>query len=108
MKLWILLSYLKRFHLSNSDQCSCGGTGKALHHATECAPTVFWHMRKSAPNFEQKWLKRVANNPFSRHKIRRIVKFISENRGLFRPSTLQLPASSTNKKQMITLSLPPK
>ncbi|GBN51261.1 hypothetical protein AVEN_124170-1 [Araneus ventricosus] len=34
-------------------------------------------MRKPVPNFEQEWLKRVANNLVSRHKIRRIVKFIS-------------------------------
>ncbi|GBO43862.1 hypothetical protein AVEN_146479-1 [Araneus ventricosus] len=42
-------------------------------------------MRKSAPNFDQEWLKRVADNLVSRHKIRGIVKFISENRDLFRP-----------------------
>ncbi|GBN56630.1 hypothetical protein AVEN_242041-1 [Araneus ventricosus] len=40
---------------------------------------------KPAPNFEQEWLKRVANNLFSRQKIRGIIKFISENRDLFRP-----------------------
>ncbi|GBM38487.1 hypothetical protein AVEN_24583-1 [Araneus ventricosus] len=28
--------YLKRFHLSDSDYCSCGGIGTALHYATEC------------------------------------------------------------------------
>ncbi|GBN52861.1 hypothetical protein AVEN_146351-1 [Araneus ventricosus] len=75
----------KRFHLSDSDFCSCGEIGTALHYATECIYTVSWHMRKPAPNFEQEWLKRVGNNLVSRHKIRRIVKFISENRDLFRP-----------------------
>ncbi|GBN26281.1 hypothetical protein AVEN_148441-1 [Araneus ventricosus] len=79
-------AYLKRFHLSgNSDYCSCGGIGTALHYATECIFIVSWHMRKLVPNFEQEWLKRVANNLVSRHKIRRIFKFISENRDLFRP-----------------------
>ncbi|GBM27692.1 hypothetical protein AVEN_130132-1 [Araneus ventricosus] len=39
-------AYLKRFHLSASDQCSCGGTGTTLHYATECALTMSWHMRK--------------------------------------------------------------
>ncbi|GBN26146.1 hypothetical protein AVEN_181007-1 [Araneus ventricosus] len=78
-------AYLKRFHLSDSDYCSCGGIGTALHYATECIYTVSWHMRKPAPNFEQEWLKRVANNLVSRHKIRGIIKFISENRDLFRP-----------------------
>ncbi|GBN00418.1 hypothetical protein AVEN_8974-1 [Araneus ventricosus] len=78
-------AYLKRFHLSDSDFCSCGGIGTALHHATECIYTVSWHMRKPAPNFEQEWLKRVANNLVSRHKIRGIIKFMSENRYLFRP-----------------------
>ncbi|GBN10302.1 hypothetical protein AVEN_265779-1 [Araneus ventricosus] len=72
-------AYLKRFHLSDRDQCSCGGIG------TACIYTVSWHMRKPAPNFEQEWLKRVANNIVSRQKIRGIVKFISENRDLFRP-----------------------
>ncbi|GBN02143.1 hypothetical protein AVEN_44343-1 [Araneus ventricosus] len=78
-------SYLKRFHLSDSDYCSCGGIGTALHYATECIYTVSWHMRKPAPNFEQEWLKRVANNLVSRQKIRGIIKFMSENRDLFRP-----------------------
>ncbi|GBN18020.1 hypothetical protein AVEN_109883-1 [Araneus ventricosus] len=79
-------AYLKRFHLSDSDYCSCGGIDTALHYATECIYTVSWYMRKPAPNFEQEWLKRVANNFVSRHKIRRIAQFISENRDLFRPS----------------------
>ncbi|GBN66569.1 hypothetical protein AVEN_248323-1 [Araneus ventricosus] len=47
--------------------------------------TVSWHMRKPAPNFEQERLKRVANNLVSRQKIRGIIKFISENRDIFRP-----------------------
>ncbi|GBM03939.1 hypothetical protein AVEN_185432-1 [Araneus ventricosus] len=63
-------AYLKRFHLSDSDYCSCGGIGTALHYATECIYTVSWHMRKPEPNFEQEWLKRVANNLVSRQKIR--------------------------------------
>ncbi|GBO02909.1 hypothetical protein AVEN_5809-1, partial [Araneus ventricosus] len=54
--------YLKRFHLSDSDYCSCSGIGTALHYATECIYTVSWHVRKPAPNFGQEWLKRVANN----------------------------------------------
>ncbi|GBN76244.1 hypothetical protein AVEN_230316-1 [Araneus ventricosus] len=58
---------------------------QALHYATECIYTVSWHMRKPAPNFEQEWLKRVAKNLVSRHKIRGIVKFISENKDLFWP-----------------------
>ncbi|GBO36853.1 hypothetical protein AVEN_164639-1, partial [Araneus ventricosus] len=35
-------AYLKRFHLSDSDYCSCGGIGTALHYATECIYTVSW------------------------------------------------------------------
>ncbi|GBN10642.1 hypothetical protein AVEN_12970-1 [Araneus ventricosus] len=69
----------------DSDYSSCGGIGTVLHYATECIYTVSWYMRKPVPNFEQEWLKRVANNLVSRHTIRRIVKFISENRDLFRP-----------------------
>ncbi|GBM36088.1 hypothetical protein AVEN_274036-1 [Araneus ventricosus] len=75
-------AYLKRFRLSDSDYCSCGGIGTTLHYATECIYTVSWHMRKPAPNFE---LKRVANNLVSRQRIRGIIKFISENRDLFQP-----------------------
>ncbi|GBM05437.1 hypothetical protein AVEN_94739-1 [Araneus ventricosus] len=59
-------AYLKRFHLSDI----CGEIGTALYYATECIHTVSWHMRKPAPNFEQEWLKRVANNLVSRQKIR--------------------------------------
>ncbi|GBO21166.1 hypothetical protein AVEN_176624-1 [Araneus ventricosus] len=50
-------AYLKRFHLSDSDYCSSGGIGTALHYATES-----WHMRKPVPNFEQEWQKSVATN----------------------------------------------
>ncbi|GBN91555.1 hypothetical protein AVEN_4981-1 [Araneus ventricosus] len=74
-----------RIYLSDSDYCSCSGIGTALLYATECIFTVSWHMRKPEANFEQDWLKIVANNLVSRHKIRKIVKFISENRDLFRP-----------------------
>ncbi|GBN22061.1 hypothetical protein AVEN_186298-1 [Araneus ventricosus] len=74
----------KGFTCLDSDYCSCGGIGTALHYATECIYTVSCHMRKSASNFEQEWLKRAANNLVSRHKIRSIVKFIRENRDLFR------------------------
>ncbi|GBN90080.1 hypothetical protein AVEN_128703-1, partial [Araneus ventricosus] len=73
----------KGFACLSANNCSCGGIGTALHCDTEY--TVSWHMRKPAPNFEQEWLKRVPNNLVSRHKIRRIIKFISENRDLFRP-----------------------
>ncbi|GBN71802.1 Voltage-gated potassium channel subunit beta-2 [Araneus ventricosus] len=48
-------AYLRRFHLSDSDYCSCGGIGTALL-------SVSWHMRSPVPNFEQEWLKRVATN----------------------------------------------
>ncbi|GBM16904.1 hypothetical protein AVEN_267301-1 [Araneus ventricosus] len=66
----------------------------ALHYATECIFTVSWHTRKPVPNFEQEWLKRVANKLVSRHEIRRIVKFISENQRSF-PASLafNFPAS---------------
>ncbi|GBN12785.1 hypothetical protein AVEN_175697-1 [Araneus ventricosus] len=93
-------AYLKRFHLSDSDYCSCGGIGTALHYATECIYTVSWHMRKTAPNFKQEWLKRVANNLVSRHKIRGIIKFISENRDLFRP-----PQPSTSQRAELKSSI---
>ncbi|GBN17541.1 hypothetical protein AVEN_17864-1 [Araneus ventricosus] len=48
-------AYLKRFHLPDSDFCSCGGIGMALHYATECIYTVSWYIRKPTPNFEQEW-----------------------------------------------------
>ncbi|GBM80825.1 hypothetical protein AVEN_33432-1 [Araneus ventricosus] len=86
-------AYLKRFHLSDSDYCSCGGIGTALHYATECIYTVSWHMRKPAPNFELEWPKRVANNLVYRHKIRGIIKFISENRSFPASLSFNFPAS---------------
>ncbi|GBM95104.1 hypothetical protein AVEN_137447-1 [Araneus ventricosus] len=88
-----LPAYLKRFHLSDSDFCSCGGIGTALHYATECIYTVSWHTRKPAPNFEQEWLKRVANNLVSRQKIRGIVKFMSGNRSFPASLDFNFPVS---------------
>ncbi|GBN99095.1 hypothetical protein AVEN_55999-1 [Araneus ventricosus] len=75
----------------------------ALHHATECVLTVSRHMRRPAPNLEQEWLKRGANNLVSRQKIRRMVKFINENRDIFRSFYFNFPASSSNKLQMTRL-----
>ncbi|GBN44918.1 hypothetical protein AVEN_69342-1 [Araneus ventricosus] len=46
---------------------------------------VVVELARHLPNFAQEWLKTVANNLVSRHKIRMIIKFISENRDLFRP-----------------------
>ncbi|GBN79533.1 hypothetical protein AVEN_22143-1 [Araneus ventricosus] len=92
--------YLKRFHLSHSDYCSCGGIGMALHCATKCILIVAWRMRKPVSNFEQEWLKSVANNFISMHNIRRIVKFISENRDLCwppLPSTFQRDEPTSSK-----------
>ncbi|GBM62907.1 hypothetical protein AVEN_11363-1 [Araneus ventricosus] len=86
-------AYLKRFHLSYSGYCSCGGIGTALHYATECIYTVSWHMRKPAPNFEQEWLKRVANNLVSRQRIRGIMKFMSKNRSFPASLAFNFPAS---------------
>ncbi|GBN68735.1 hypothetical protein AVEN_61188-1 [Araneus ventricosus] len=83
-------AYLKRFHLSDSYPCSCGGTGMVLHHVTEGALTVSGHIRKLTPNFEQEWLKRVSNNLVSKQKIHRIVKFISETEVSSYPPSLQL------------------
>ncbi|GBO03353.1 hypothetical protein AVEN_52153-1 [Araneus ventricosus] len=92
--------YFKRFHLFDSDYCSCGGIGTALHYAMECIFTVPWHIRKPVPNFEQEWPKRLANNLVSRHKIRRIAKFISENRDLFPfPASLAFNFSSELNEQ---------
>ncbi|GBM53531.1 hypothetical protein AVEN_129525-1 [Araneus ventricosus] len=34
-------AYLKRFHLSDSDYCSCCGIITALHHASECIYTAY-------------------------------------------------------------------
>ncbi|GBM51850.1 hypothetical protein AVEN_8712-1 [Araneus ventricosus] len=78
-------AYLKKFHLPDSDFCSCGGICTALHYARECILTVSWHMSKPVPNFEQEWQKRVANNLVSRHNICRIVIFISESIHILRP-----------------------
>ncbi|GBM35868.1 hypothetical protein AVEN_134675-1 [Araneus ventricosus] len=98
---------LKRFNLSDSDQCICGGTGTALHYATECAPTVSSHMRRPAPNFELEWLKRVANNLVSRQKNCRIVKFIGENRDFFRDlPRLQLSNETQQATNDQTFPLP--
>ncbi|GBL89017.1 hypothetical protein AVEN_259845-1 [Araneus ventricosus] len=73
-------AYLKRFHLSDSEFIP---VEVELERHFTMPRSVFspsCHMRKPLPNFEQKWLKRVSNNLVSRHKFRRIVKFINENK----------------------------
>ncbi|GBN95075.1 hypothetical protein AVEN_13931-1 [Araneus ventricosus] len=93
-------AYLKMFHLSDSDYCSCRGIDTALHYAMECNYTVSWHRRKPVRNFEQEWLKRVANNLVSRQRIRGIIKFISESRDLSRP-----PYPSTSQRAELSSSI---
>ncbi|GBO35701.1 hypothetical protein AVEN_128386-1 [Araneus ventricosus] len=67
-------------------------------------------MMKPVPNFEQEWLKRVAKNFVSRQKIRRIVKFISENINTSFPasqsSTFQLDEQTSSKLPDIPLPSP--
>ncbi|GBM33510.1 hypothetical protein AVEN_273006-1 [Araneus ventricosus] len=41
-------AYLKRFHLSDSDYCSCGGIGTALHYATECIAYILAYVEINA------------------------------------------------------------
>ncbi|GBN45844.1 hypothetical protein AVEN_188898-1 [Araneus ventricosus] len=80
-----IIKHVEQFFKVGCYICGCGGIGTALLYAIECIYTVSWHMRKPAPNFGQEWLKRVANNLVSRQRIRGIIKFMSENRDLFRP-----------------------
>ncbi|GBO32650.1 hypothetical protein AVEN_22215-1 [Araneus ventricosus] len=54
-------AYLKRFHVSDSDQFSCGGTGKAIHCTTEFSLIMSWRME----NASVKLLTRMAEK--SRH-----------------------------------------
>ncbi|GBM28053.1 hypothetical protein AVEN_27441-1 [Araneus ventricosus] len=85
LNMALSLSTSKGFAYLTAINASYGGTGTSLHYATVCALTVSGYMRRTAPSFEQEWLKRVANNFDYRQRIRRVVKFISENRNLFRP-----------------------
>ncbi|GBM34181.1 hypothetical protein AVEN_175263-1 [Araneus ventricosus] len=41
-------AYLRRFHLSDSDYCSCSGISTALHYATECIYSVLAYEEASA------------------------------------------------------------
>ncbi|GBN70783.1 hypothetical protein AVEN_44665-1 [Araneus ventricosus] len=61
-------AYLRKFYLSDCDRFSCAGTVTELHYAKECDLTFSWLMMKPAPNFEQEWLKRGANNLVSRQQ----------------------------------------
>ncbi|GBM65013.1 hypothetical protein AVEN_68939-1 [Araneus ventricosus] len=73
-------AYLKRFHLSDSDYCSCGAIGTTLQHLKS-------HSVLAYEEANAKLRTRMAEKSrlVSRHKIRRIVTFISENSDLFRP-----------------------
>ncbi|GBM17308.1 hypothetical protein AVEN_237292-1 [Araneus ventricosus] len=87
-------AYLRRFTCLTAIIAAVVEFCTALHYAAECIFAVSWYMRKPVPNFEQQWLKRVAHNLVSKHIIRGIVKFISENRDLFLASlAVNIPAS---------------
>ncbi|GBN78545.1 hypothetical protein AVEN_161452-1 [Araneus ventricosus] len=65
-------SYLKRFNLRSSDQCSCGETGSPLHFATSCPHTKTWHFTKpSDDNFYTKtWhFTKPSDDNFIKRKI---------------------------------------
>ncbi|GBM67778.1 hypothetical protein AVEN_181664-1 [Araneus ventricosus] len=73
-----------KFHLSDSDYCSCGGDWPDTSPATECIYTVsgIW---EASINFEQ--MAEKGRQPrLQAEKIRGIIKFIRENEIFFSDS----------------------
>ncbi|GBN89946.1 hypothetical protein AVEN_28788-1 [Araneus ventricosus] len=77
--------YLRRFNLSTTSTCPCGLEGTPIHYATECLFTIYWHIKKPAPQHADQWLRNVAGNPSSKSRIRSIIQHIHHNQPLFRP-----------------------
>ncbi|GBN04550.1 hypothetical protein AVEN_101232-1 [Araneus ventricosus] len=72
-------SYLHRFKIAPSSNCSCGQDGTPLHFATECPLTLSWHITKPSVGLHKLWFRRVASNSGSRTLIRKIVFHINCN-----------------------------
>ncbi|GBN02556.1 hypothetical protein AVEN_89522-1 [Araneus ventricosus] len=81
-------SYLKRFNLRSSDDCSCGDIGTPLHYATSCPHTKNWHFSKPSSNNLLHWKKSILNNNQSRKRLQILMTFLMENDTLINgPST---------------------
>ncbi|GBM59458.1 Putative protein in type-1 retrotransposable element R1DM [Araneus ventricosus] len=76
---------LKRFRLSNTEDCNCGATGTPIHFATSCPFTISWHMTQPSETNELEWKKRIVANKGSRQRITNIIQFMHQNNELFKP-----------------------
>ncbi|GBM59813.1 hypothetical protein AVEN_10020-1 [Araneus ventricosus] len=75
-------TYPKRFNSRKSDRCDRGELGSPQHFATSCPLTNSFHLTKLSNDLEQLWWRIVLTNPFSRIKIRKLIKFISKNKDI--------------------------
>ncbi|GBM54734.1 hypothetical protein AVEN_76242-1 [Araneus ventricosus] len=76
---------LKRFHLSNTEDCNCGAKGTPIHYATNCPFTMSWHMKQPSDSNELEWKKNIVKNKGSRQRITNIIQFMHQNNDLFKP-----------------------
>ncbi|GBO12315.1 Putative protein in type-1 retrotransposable element R1DM [Araneus ventricosus] len=72
-------TYLKRFNLRTSEDCSCGDLGSPLHFATSCPHTKNWHFKKPSQNNILHWKKAILNNSQSRKRLKNLMTFLMEN-----------------------------
>ncbi|GBM97319.1 hypothetical protein AVEN_27079-1 [Araneus ventricosus] len=76
---------LKRFRLSNTENCNCGAVGSPIYYATICPFTISWHMSQPTKANALEWRKRIIANKGSRQRITSIIQFMHQNNELFKP-----------------------
>lgn len=72
------LSYLERFRILNSSQCSCGEEGTAIHYLCYCPLTQELHVRPHRPGQGSIWAEQLNSKPLTR-KIAALIRWLGEN-----------------------------
>ncbi|GBM84047.1 hypothetical protein AVEN_32264-1 [Araneus ventricosus] len=103
--------YLNRFRRSENDQCSCGSIGTALHYASthKRLPPETWPLAHEEVSTKLRTRMAEKEPPVTSSpdkKIHRIVKFISESRGLSLQLFSELHQRSAIRTRPINQSLP--
>ncbi|GBN75361.1 hypothetical protein AVEN_77753-1 [Araneus ventricosus] len=78
----LLPSYLIKFRLHHSDNCSYGYMGDLLHYATCCHLTSSFHFTQLSTENTLIWFKNLLLNKLSRIKIAKLISFLTDNEDL--------------------------
>ncbi|GIY66417.1 retrovirus-related Pol polyprotein from type-1 retrotransposable element R1 [Caerostris extrusa] len=72
-------SYLYRFRLRETDECTCGEEGTQDHYAFECPLTANNHLKKPSTEHYKAWAVQTTKNAKAISKINNIMNYLINN-----------------------------